>query len=34
MSEYDPQPEAQDELPLGMENDEEPVGTYQSNNYR
>ena len=25
MSEYDPQPEAQDELPLGMENDEEPV---------
>jgi len=25
MSEYDPVPEAQDELPLGMENDEEPV---------
>ena len=25
ISEYDPQPEAQDELPLGMENDEEPV---------
>ena len=25
MSEYEPQPEAQDELPLGMENDEEPV---------
>ena len=25
MSEYDPAPEAQDELPLGMENDEEPV---------
>lgn len=25
ISEYDPVPEAQDELPLGMENDEEPV---------
>ena len=25
ISEYEPQPEAQDELPLGMENDEEPV---------
>ena len=25
ISEYDPQPEAQDELPLGMENDEERV---------
>jgi len=25
ISEYEPVPEAQDELPLGMENDEEPV---------
>ena len=25
ISEYDPVPEVQDELPLGMENDEEPV---------
>ena len=29
-SEYEPVPEAQDELPLGMENDEEPVNSIET----
>ena len=29
-SEYDPVPDAQDELPLGMENDEEPVNSIET----